>query len=73
MKKSIYLSSLGHQFCRVGILQRNNNLNELTLDLGKLVNLTKEDFMKARSVGRVTAERLDSVREQLVELLVSKN
>lgn len=72
--KSNYLTGIGLQLVRVGILERSkNDRNILTLDLRKLVNSTTSDFLKARGIGTERAERLDHVRKQLVELLVTNN
>lgn len=72
--KSNYLTGIGLQLVRVGILEMSkNDRNILTLDLSKLVNSTTSDFMKAREIGTERAERLDHVRKQLVELLVTHN
>lgn len=72
--KTIYLTGIGLQLSRVGILERSkNDRNILTIDLRKLVNSTKSNFMKARGIGTERAERLDHVRKQLVKLLVTNN
>lgn len=72
--KSNYLTGIGLQLVRVGILEMSkNDRNILTLDLRKLVNSKKSDFIQARGIGTEKSEKLDLVRKQLVELLVTNN